>query len=407
VTGAASPLARWRTPLAVLVAGSLIGFVAFGIRSSSGLFLAPISGDLKWGREIFALSVAIQNIVWGIGVPIAGAIADKFGSGRVLAVGALVYAAGLALMAYSTTPLQMHLTAGLLLGMGLAGTSFTIAIAAISRVVAPERRTRAVGIAMAATSLGQFVLLPLGQYFIQTQGWAIAALLLAGVALVMFPLAAAVTGKGAPSPGMADQTLRAAFGEALGHPSYVLLTTAFFVCGFQLLFIVNHLPAYLADNGLPSWVASWTLALVGLTNVLGNVLAGWVGQKWRKKYGLSLIYGFRAAFIAAFILIPPTPATTLIFGGMMGLLWLSTVPLTSGLVAQFFGLRWLATLFGFAFFGHQIGGFLGVWLGGVLFEAYQSYMPMWWINVALGVAAAFMHLPIREAPVARLAGQRA
>jgi MFS family permease len=397
--------ASWRTPALIIACGCALSFIAFGVRSGTGLFLTPISLELGWGREIFALSVALQMLVWGACVPIAGAVADKYGSGRVLAVGAVLYGGGFMLMAYSSEPWHMHLTAGALVGMGLAGTSFTIVLAVMARMVKPERRTQVVGLGTAVTSLGQFVILPLGQGFITAYGWHTAAILLGGIALCMLPFATVVRGNGRPPAGMVDQPLTNALGEAFGHRSYVLVVIGFFVCGFQLFFILNHLPAYLSDQGLPPWVASWTLALVGLANVAGGILAGWAGARWprHKRVSLSLIYLARSVFTVAFVMLPLTPATTMIYGGLMGLLWLSTVPLTQGLVAQFFGLRWLATLFGIAFFSHQVGGFLGVWLGGLLFDLYKSYDIVWWLNVALGVFAAAVHMPIREVPSARLA----
>ncbi len=404
---AAAPSARpvrfaWRTPLVIIVCGCLLGFFGFGLRSGSGLFLAPISQELGWGREIFALSVALQMLIWGATVPIAGAIADTWGSARVLTVGALLYGAGLVLMAYSSEPWHMHLTAGALVGIGLAGTSFTIVMAVLARLVAPERRSFVLGVCVSVTSLGQFVLLPLGQGFITAYGWHTAAILLGLIAFAMVPLGLVVRSDNRPAPGAVEQPLKAALSEAFGYRSYVLLVTGFFVCGFQLFFILNHLPSYLSDKGEPPWVAGWTLALVGLTNVVGGILAGYAGGHWPKRISLAAIYVARSVATVLFLLLPLSPASTLIYGAVMGVLWLSTVPLTSGLVAQFFGVRWMATLFGFAFLSHQVGGFLGVWLGGLLFDVYQSYDVMWWLNIALGLVAAAIHMPIREAPVPRL-----
>ncbi len=405
---APNPAARfgWRTPLLVIVCGCVLSFVAFGVRSGTGLFLTPISKELGWGREVFAFSVALQMLVWGAFVPMAGAIADKFGAARVLAGGVVLYGAGFVLMAYSSETWHMHLTVGVLVGMGLAGTSFTIVMATMARMVRPDRRTTVIGLCTAMTSLGQFVILPLGQAFIDAYGWHTAAILLGLMAFAMLPLTPVIS---APGQGMAatDLPLGRALSEAMKHPSYVLLVLGFFTCGFQLFFILNHLPSYLADKGMAPWVAGAALALVGLTNVIGGILAGFAGGRWSKKYGLAFIYLARSIATILFILLPLTPTGTLIYGAVMGVLWLSTVPLTSGLVAQFFGIRWMATLFGIAFFSHQVGGFLGVWLGGMLFDAYKSYDVVWWLNIALGVVAALIHLPIREAPVARLAGARA
>jgi MFS family permease len=399
----------WRTPAVLIVCGCLLSFIAFGVRSGSGLFLTPISLEYGWGREVFALSIAIQMLVWGACVPIAGAVADKFGSGRVLATGALFYASGFALMAYSSQPWHMHLTAGALVGIGLAGTSFTIVMAVLARLVRPERRSIVVGLCSAFTSLGQFFILPLGQGFITAYGWHTAAIILGAIALCMLPFSFVVRMNGRPPAGVVDQKLTAALGEAFGHRSYVLTVIGFFVCGFQLFFILNHLPSFLSDKGMPPWVASWTLAMVGLANVVGSILAGVIGMRWpgQKRLFLAGIYVARSVLTALFLLLPLAPTTTLIYGFGMGLLWLSTVPLTQGLVAHFFGVRWLATLFGIAFFSHQVGGFLGVWLGGLLFDLYKSYDIVWWLNIALGVFAAAVHIPIREAPAPRLAAAAA
>jgi MFS family permease len=399
----------WRTPALIIACGCIFAFIAFGVRSGTGLFMKPISEGYGWSLEVFSFSVALQMLIWGATVPVAGAIADKWGASRVLAVGAVLYAAGFALMGYSTQPWQMHLTAGLLVGVGLAGTSFTIVLAVMARMVAPERRTFIVGLGTAVTSLGQFVILPVGQWLITAYTWQTATVILGAIALFMLPLATVVRGSGRPPAGVVDQKLSAALTEAFGYRSYVLTVIGFFVCGFQLFFILNHLPKYLSDKGLePEW-AGYTLALVGLGNVAGGVLAGWAGQRWpgHKRVSLSIIYFARSVFTLAFILLPLSPTTTLIYGALMGLLWLSTVPLTQGLVVQFFGLRWLATLFGIAFFSHQVGGFLGVWLGGLLFDLYKSYDIVWWLNIALGVLAAAVHMPIREEPAPRLAAAAA
>ncbi len=403
------PTRSWRTPALIVASGLLLSLIAFGIRSGTGLFLSPISKELGWGREVFALAIAVQMLIWGACVPIAGAIADKYGSARVLATGAVFYGAGFALMAYSSEPWHMHLTAGALVGIGLAGTSFTIVIAVLARMIRPERRSFIVGLCSAFTSLGQFIFLPLGQGFITAYGWHTAAIVLGAIALGMLPFAFVVRANGRPPAGVVDQKLTAALSEAFGYRSYVLTVIGFFVCGFQLFFIVNHLPSYLSDQGMPPWVASWTLAMVGLANVAGAIIAGLIGGRYpnQKRLWLAAIYVTRSVATVAFILLPLAPANAIIYGAVMGLLWLSTVPLTQGLVAQFFGLRWMATLFGIAFFSHQVGGFLGVWLGGLLFDLYKSYDIVWWLNIALGVFAAAVHIPIREAPAPRLAAAAA
>ena len=394
----------WRLPIGVIVfCGCLIGIVSFGARAGFGLFLAPISTELGWGREIFALSIAIQNVVWGAAQPFAGMLADKYGSGRVLVLGALIYAGGVALMAYSSEPWQMHMTAGVVVGLGTAFASFMIVMATMARKVTPRWRTLVMGIATASGSIGQFTMVPLGQSFLKAYGWHTALLLLAAILLIVIPLASTVTGKGAPAPGMRDQTVREAFGEAFGHKSYNLLVAGFFVCGFHVAFILVHMPAYIADKGLPPETGATALAFVGLFNIVGSLGAGYVGGKFSKKYSLAAIYLLRSAAIALFVLLPVSTLTVYVFAAAMGLLWLSTVPLTSGLVAQFFGMRYMAMLFGVVFFSHQVGSFVGVWLGGRLYDAYGTYDVVWWLSVALGIAAAIVHLPIREAPAPRLA----
>jgi MFS family permease len=330
-------------------------------------------------------------------------LADKYGSGRVLVVGAVIYAGGVALMAYSSDPWQMHMTAGVLVGLGTAFASFMIVMATMARKVTPKWRTFVMGIATASGSIGQFTMVPLGQAFLKAYGWQTALLLLAAILLVIIPLASTVTGKGAPTPGMRDQSVREAFGEAFGHKSYNLLVAGFFVCGFHVAFILVHMPAYIVDKGLPPETGATALALVGLFNIVGSLTAGYVGGKFSKKYSLAGIYIARSAAITLFVLLPTTELTVYMFAAAMGLLWLSTVPLTSGLVAQFFGLRYMAMLFGFVFFSHQVGSFIGVWLGGKLYDSYGTYDVVWWMSVALGIAAAIVHLPIREAPAPRLA----
>jgi MFS family permease len=397
----------WHRPVWLLIlCGCLISIISFGARAGFGLFLGPISSQYGWGREVFALSIAIQNLVWGAASPLAGVIADRYGSGRVLTGGAVLYAAGLALMAYSSAPLTMHLSAGVLVGLGVAAASFAIVLAAFGRAVTPERRSLALGIGTASGSIGQFTLLPLGQSFIASYGWHTALLLIAAIVLLIVPLSAAVTGKGHAGAGTA-QTIREAFAEAFSHRSYVLLVFGFFVCGFHVGFIQVHLPAYITDQQLPAYVGANALALIGLFNIGGSFLTGYLGGRYSKRITLSGIYFLRAAAIAAFVLAPISEWSVYLFAASMGVLWLSTVPLTSGLVLQFFGLRYLASLFGFVFFGHQVGAFLGVWLGGRLYDLTQSYRIVWWIAVALGVFAGLIHLPIRERPVARLAAEQA
>ena len=388
----------------VIVAGCLISLLSFGPRSIMGLFLAPMTETREWSREIFALSIAIQNIMWGLGQPIAGAIADRYGSGRVLAGGGLIYAGGLALMAWAPSPLWLNVSAGLMIGIGMAAASFSIVLAAFSRRVPPEKRSIVFGVGTAAGSMGQFLFAPFGQTLIHSFGWTQALLILAVVMLAIPVLSIALAGR----PGLVgqverDQTMRQALGEAFAHRSYLLLTAGFFVCGFHVAFITTHLPPYIVDKGLDPRIGAWALALIGLFNVVGSLASGVIGQNHSKPIFLSLIYFSRAVAIAIFVLLPATPQTVLVFAAAIGLLWLSTVPPTSGLVAIMFGPKHLGMLMGIVFFSHQVGAFLGVWLGGRLYDQTGSYDVVWWIGVALGIFAAIVHWPIREAPAYQVA----
>lgn len=390
-----------RLPLLIIVSGCLLVLISFGVRSSFGLFLAPMSEANGWGREVFALAIALQNLVWGIAQPFAGAIADRYGSGRVIAVGGVLYVAGVLLMSQSTTPLALHISQGVLVGIALSGTTFAVVLAALARAVPEHRRSWALGIGAAAGSAGQFLLVPLGQAFLSAYGWSTALVLLGLASVAMVPLAKALTGR---SPSTGDQqSLPEALREASQHRGYWLLTCGFFVCGFHVAFIATHLPAYLTDGGLSPTLGAWALALVGFFNIIGAYSAGVLGGKHSKKYLLSSLYLSRAIVIAVFISTPLTSASALVFAAAMGLLWLSTVPLTSGLVGQMFGPRYMATLFGIVFLGHQVGGFLGAWLGGALFDITGSYDVIWWTSVALGVMSALLHWPIDERPVVRVA----
>ncbi len=397
----------WRTPLLILAAGCLIAMIGFGVRSVFGLFLEPMTLARDWGRETFALAMAIQNLLWGIGVPVAGALADRYGPSRVMAAGALVYAAGTLGMALTEQPSVLHLTGGVLTGLGVAFTAFSIALASMARVVGPERRSLVLGLGTAAGSMGQVVFSPLGQALIGAFGWQPALMLLAASTLLIIPLAfilpSAVTAKG---EAYTDQSLAEALREAAAHRGFVLLTVGFFVCGFHVAFITVHFPAYVKDLGLGAQVGAYAIALIGLFNIFGSFLSGAAGQRWSKKGGLALIYFARAIAISALLMAPKTETTIYLFAAAMGVLWLSTVPLTSGIVAQVFGVRYMATLFGIVFFSHQIGSFLGVWLGGRLYDTTGSYDPVWWAGVALAIAATLIHLPINERPLARLLAPR-
>ncbi len=407
--GGPTALATWRTPAVILVCACLIGMIGFGPRSALGLFLTPMSSANGWGRDVFALALAIQMLLWGAGQPFAGAIADRYGAIPVLAGGAAVYAVGLTLMAYSTTPLMLHLTGGVLLGFGLAGCSFPTVLGALGKLMPVEWRSLAFGAGTAAGSFGQFLFSPIAVGLIENFGWQHAMVIFAATALAIIPLSLALATPPADAARgpVAQQSVRHALAEAFGHRSYILLVLGYFTCGFQLFFITVHLPAYLVDRGLGADVGAWTLAVIGLANIVGSVSAGWLSDRMPKRYLLALIYSLRSLAVLAFISLPTSAASALIFGGAMGLLWLSTVPPTNGLVALMFGTRWLTMLSGFAFFSHQVGGFLGVWLGGVLFERTGSYDAIWWLSIILGFVSAAINLPIIERPVVRMAAQPA
>ena len=389
---------------AVILAACLISLIGYGARSSFGLYLDPMTVANGWSRETFGLAMAIQNLLWGIGVPVAGAIAARYGPGLVIAVGAVVYGMGVAGMAVSDSGLAFHLTGGLLVGLGVSFTSFSLALAAIARVVSPERRSLALGFGTAAVSLGQVLFSPLSQALISVYGWYDALVLLSFITLVMIPLAFTLPRTDrAPGEAHSDQTMGGALREAITHRGYVLLTFGFFVCGFHTQFLTVHFPAYVTDLGLPAHVGAYALSILGLVNILGTFLAGIVGQRFSKKLSLSVIYFGRAVIIAALLFAPVSEITIYLFAFAMGLLWLSTVPLTSGIVAQIFGVKFMATLFGVVFFSHQVGSFLGVWLGGLFYDRTGSYDLMWWIGICFAVIAAVIHLPIDEKPLPRLA----
>jgi MFS family permease len=395
----------WRKPVFVLVAGCLIAMIGFGIRSVFGLFLEPMTVAQGWGRETFAMALAIQNLLWGLGLPVAGALSDRYGATRVIAGGAVVYAFGVWGMAEAGNVFMFHVFAGVLTGLGVAFTAFSLVMAAMARVVTPQRRSMALGLGTAAGSLGQVVFSPLSQLSIESHGWNLTLLVLAGVAILMIPLARFLPrGPSTGVPGQ-NQSLSEAVREATSHSGYVLLTVGFFVCGFHVSFIAVHLPAYVVDLGLPAHVGAYAMAIVGGFNILGAVVAGFAGQRFSKCYCLSFIYFLRAVAITALLLAPATQLTIYLFAAGMGLFWLSTVPLTTGIVAQLFGIQYMGTLFGFVFLSHQLGSFLGVWLGGRIFDLTGSYDMMWWAGIALGVFAGVVHLPIDERPVARLGQQ--
>ncbi|QQS55155.1 MAG: MFS transporter [Candidatus Competibacteraceae bacterium] len=389
----------WRTPAVILWCGALILAVSLGIRHTFGLFLQPMSLDNGWGREIFAFAIALQNLVWGLAQPFAGRLADRFGAGWAILGGTLLYVAGLLLMAQSTSTFGLALSAGVLIGLGLSGTTFPVVFGAVSRAVPPEQRSLAMGIAMAIGSLGQFVLLPGSQWLIGAFGWAAALVVLGLLGIGMAPLSAALFERPFSNSAVPARPLRAILAEAFTHRGFWLLSLGFFVCGFQVVFIATHIPAFLMDRGLSPLVGTTVLALIGLFNIFGSYLAGLGGGKFRKPMLLTGIYLTRAVVITAFILLPVTAWSAYAFGMVMGLLWLSTVPLTNGTVATVFGVGNMSMLGGIVFLFHQVGAFLGGWLGGYLYDATGSYRAVWIIAIGLSLAAALLNWPIREQAV--------
>ena len=397
----------WRTPAVVVGCGCLIAMLSFGPRSAVGQFLTPMSLDFGWGRDVFSFALAIQNLLWGAFQPFAGGVADRYGAVRVLWAGAIAYAAGLVLMSQATTPGLLDLSAGVLIGFALSSCSFNLVIGALGKLVPESWRSLAFGAGTAAGSFGQFLFSPLARMLIDWTGWQNTLVIFGGIMLLILPLSLALATPRGPAvaPGVprAQQSAWQALMEAFGHRSYVLLVLGFFTCGFQLAFITVHLPAYLLDRGLSADVGAWTIGFIGLFNIFGSILAGWLGNRMPKRFILSAIYFGRALAVVAFITLPASPAAAIVFGAVTGFLWLSTVPPTSSLVALMFGTRWLSMLFGFAFFSHQVGGFLGVLLGGFAFERTGSYDSVWWLSVLFGVLSALINLPIVEKPVVRAA----
>jgi MFS family permease len=404
----AQPAQTRVSPEMIVLSGCLIALITFGPRASAGLFQIPMTTEYGWGRDVFGLAIAFQNLLWGLGQPFAGAVADRFGAFRVLCAGAVLYALGLVVMAYATTPGMLHLGAGILIGFGLSGCSFNLVLGAFGKLLPEKWRPMAFGAGTAAGSFGQFLFPPIGNVLIDSFGWQQALVIFAASVLLVLPLSLALAsrpGAGAPTEGgpapAPSQSIRQALLEAFRHRSYVLLVLGFFTCGFQLAFITAHLPAYLKDAGLSAAVGGWTLAVIGLANAFGSLTSGWLSTRMSKRWLLAWIYLGRSVAIAVFVLLPPSPLTSIAFGISIGLLWLSTVPPTSSLVMLMFGTRYMAMLYGFAFFSHQVGGFLGVWLGGLFYEVYGNYTLVWWLSIALGIASALINLPIKEVPVDR------
>lgn len=392
----------WRTPLVMVIGGGLIMGLALGMRHVQGLFLLPMTEAHGWTRQQFALAMATQNLVWGVLMPFTGMLADKFGTAKVLAGGCLLYALGLYWMAHASASIELLVALGVLTGAALSATSFGTVYGALSRLVAVERRGWALGMAGAIGGLGQFAMVPAAQSLIAGFGWLLALVALAGVMLAVLPLSAALAEPAKLPAGQEDQSLRAALREAFSQRGFWLLNAGFLACGFQLAFIAGHLPAYLLDRGMSGQSAVVALSLIALTNIAGTYYAGIFGARYRRKHLLAYNYLARSVAIAAFVVLPLNEVTLYAFAAVMGFLWLGTAPLTNGVVAQMFGVKYLTTLFGFVFVGHQIGGFLGAWLGGVVFDATGSYDLVWTGSIALGLAAAALHWPIDDRPVARL-----
>jgi predicted MFS family arabinose efflux permease len=386
----------------VLLCGAAVVTLSMGIRHGFGLWLQPITMERGWTRETFAFALAVQNLAWGLAGPLAGAIADRFGAFKVLAGGSVLYALGLVLMALATSGLAFTGSAGLLLGMAQAGTTYAIVYGVIGRNVDPAKRSWAMGITAAAGSFGQFLMVPVENWLIGAFGWQNALFLLGCLALAIVPVALGLKEpKVAPAPDAHHQSVGAALREAFAYPSFQLITAGYFVCGFQIVFIGVHLPSYLKDNGMAPEVATLALALIGLFNVAGTYVAGVIGARWPKRYLLSAIYLLRTLAIVVFIMAPLTPWSVYLFAAVIGLLWLSTVPPTNAMVAQIFGVQYLSMLGGLVFMSHQVGSFLGAWLGGKLYDTTGSYDVVWWLAAAFGVFAALINLPVREGAIAR------
>jgi len=396
--------AVWRNSGWVLLGSALILALSLGVRHGFGLFLPPMSAQFGWGREVFAFAIALQNLIWGLAQPFTGALADRFGAAKVVIVGGVLYAVGLLLMGMSDSPLSLSLSAGLLIGIGLSGTSFSVILGVVGRALPAEKRSMGMGIASAAGSFGQFAMLPGTLGLIGWLGWSTALLVLGVLVALIVPLVSMLKDRPMPSLG-GEQTLKEALREACSHSGFWLLAFGFFVCGFQVVFIGIHLPAYLVDQHLPATVGTTVLALIGLFNIFGTYTAGWLGGRMSKPRLLTALYLARAVVIVLFLWAPVTQFSAYLFGMVMGFLWLSTVPLTNGTVATMFGVRNLSMLGGIVFLFHQLGAFLGGWLGGVVYDQTGSYDLIWQVSILLSLLAAALNWPVRERPVARLQAQ--
>ncbi|MBI3043216.1 MAG: MFS transporter [Betaproteobacteria bacterium] len=393
---------NWRTPFVILLCGGIILTLSLGTRHTFGLYLQPMTFDLGWSRQTFAIALAIQNLVYGLATPFAGMIADRYGATRALIGGTLLYALGIVLMAFSTTGWEFSLSAGLLVGIGLSCSGFSTVFGVVGRAFPPEKRTLALGIAASAGSFGQFLMLPYGQALMNHFGWHNALLICAVTLMLILPLSTSLAeDRKALALAGGKQSIPEALREAFGHSGYLLLCSGYFVCGFQLMFISVHFPAYLIDQRMTPESGMMALALIGLFNIFGTYFWGWLGQHYTKKYVLSVLYFTRAVTFAIFLSMPLTPLSVYLFSSAIGFLWLGTVPVTSGLIAQVFGVKYLATLTGIAFLFHQVGSFFGVWIAGYLFDATGSYRLMWLLTIALGVLAGLINLPINDSQIVR------
>ncbi len=395
-------------PVVVIACAGLVLFVSVGTRQTFGLFLAPMEADLGWGREAFGFAIALQNLVWGVSQPFVGAVADRFGSGRVVIGGAVLYALGLVGMAFSESAATFALSSGLLIGLALSGTGFAVVLGAVARAVRPERRGFMMSVAGTIGGFGQLLMIPYAQGFIGGYGWIAAFLALAATAALAVPLAAGLTGRvSAGDPDrVTEQSFREALTEARRNGGYWLLNLGFFVCGFQITFILTHLPAHVADAGFAAEMGAVVLVAIGLFNIPGALVLGRLADVYRKRSVLCILYLVRAGILAMFVLAPMTPATIVLFGAGFGLTWLASIPITNAMVAQLFGVRYVATLFGIVWFVHQVGSFFGAWVGGLVFDLLGGYDMIWWFTAWLGVTAALLHWPIDEPPAARTAVAR-
>ncbi len=395
-------------PLLVLILGTVILCVSFGVRSSLGVYMKPISIDLGWAREVFAFAIALQSLIWGLSTPMMGYLADRFGPAKIVAIGATLYTIGLYVMSQATAPADATIGIGVLTGFALSMTGFPIILSVIARRFPPEKRTLVMGIGSAGGSSGQLILVPFGQWLINEQGWAMSLVLLAAMAAVIVPLAASLAGGNErATDDHSQQNFGDAMNEAISHGGYRLLIFGYFVCGFQTMFIGAHLPAFLSDLGQSDWIGATALSLIGGFNIVGCILWGMAGDRSSKKLLLAALYSLRALVMLGFIMLPMTTFTVVILSAAMGLLWLGTVPLTTGVVVQIFGTQYMATLVGFTFLGHQIGSFLGIWMGGYIFDATGSYDPIFWGGIFLGLLATLAHFPLNDRPVARLTEEAA